>query len=325
MKKQMTLSMYEDELKKVKTRKKEFLETMNKMIPWEEWKRIITPCYYEGKKGNKPYELELMLRLYVLQNLYDLSDEATATEVIDSRAFSEFCDVDSSNQVPDAETIRRFRNILANNNLTEKLFENVVGILTEKGLILKKGTIVDSTIIKSPSSTKNKEKRRDKEAKSTKKGNAYFFGYKAHIGVDKETGLIHTNKITPANEHDVTITSQLLTGDEIEVYGDSGYIGADKRDDAITKNNDNQKIKYIINRRPSSMKKLTKNGQYKAKKREKIKSSIRSKVEHPFYILKRIFKFRKTRYKTLRKQISKLNFMFALVNLYLVDNRKLSA
>ena len=156
----MTISAFSDELAQVRTKKKEFLSQIERIVPWGEWLAMIQPCYYKGERGNKPYPLEIMLRLYLLQNLYDLSDEATAAEAIDSRAFSEFCGVDSSNQVPDGDTLGRFRNLLIRNGLQEKLFAQVVAALMERGLILKKGTIVDSTIISAPSSTKNKEKKR---------------------------------------------------------------------------------------------------------------------------------------------------------------------
>jgi len=157
------------------------------------------------ERGNKPYGIELMLRLYVLQNLYTLSDEGTVMEVIDSRTFSDFCGVGSSNQVPDGDTLGRFRNLLIRNGIQEKLFTQVTELLQKRGLLLKKGTIVDSTLISAPSSTKNAEKKLDPEAHSTKKGNAWHFGYKAHIGVDKDTGLVHTLKVTAANVHDVTM------------------------------------------------------------------------------------------------------------------------
>ena len=160
----MTLSAFSDELAQVRTKKKEFLEQIERIVPWKEWLAMIQPCYYKGERGNKPYPLETMLRLYLLQNLYDLSDEATVAEAIDSRAFSEFCGVDSSNQIPNGDTLGRFRNLLIRNGLQEKLFAQVVAALMERGLILKKGTIVDSTIISAPSSTKNKEKKRDPDA-----------------------------------------------------------------------------------------------------------------------------------------------------------------
>ena len=147
MNKQMSLSAFTDELAQVRTKKKEFLEQMNRIIPWGEWIALIQPCYYKGERGNKPYDLELMLRIYMLENLYDLSDDGTVAEVIDSRAFSDFCRVDSSNQVPNGDTLGRFRNLLIQNGLQEKLFTQVVLMLKERGLILKKGTIVDSTII----------------------------------------------------------------------------------------------------------------------------------------------------------------------------------
>ena len=201
--------------------KKEFLEKIERIIPFDEWRGIIRPCYYKGEHGNKPYDLELMLRIFLLQNLYDLSDMKVMNEVIDSRAFSDFCGVDSPNQVPDGDTIGRFRNILVENGLQEKLFHQVIDILSEKGLILKRGTIVDSTLIAAPSSTKNKDKKRDKDAHSVKKGNQWHFGYKAHIGVDKDSGLVHHLKVTGANEHDVTAVPDLMRGEEEELYGDS--------------------------------------------------------------------------------------------------------
>ena len=325
MNKQMSLSAFTDELAQVRTKKKEFLEQINRIIPWGEWIALIQPYYYKGERGNKPYDLELMLRIYMLQNLYDLADENTVAEVIDSRAFSDFCGVDSSNQVPNGDTLGRFRNLLIRNDLQEKLFTQVVVMLKERGLILKKGTIVDSTIISAPSSTKNKEKKRDPDAHQTKKGNTWHFGYKAHIGVDRDSGLVHTVKATPANVHDVNMTSELLHGEEETVNGDSGYLGAEKREDAIVRNNKGKKIRYQINRRPSQIKKLSKSGQYKAKKREHAKSSVRAKVEHVFGVVKGLLKFKKTRYRGLRKQTAKFNIMFALANLILADRPCLTA
>ena len=317
--------MVNDELQQVRTRKKEFLEQIERIVPWDEWLTLIRPCYYKGERGNKPYDLELMLRIYLIQNLYDLADEATVAEVIDSRAFSDFCGVESSNQVPDGDTLGRFRNILINNELQEKLFAQVVEAFKVRGLILKKGTIVDSTIISAPSSTKNREKKRDPEARSTKKGNQWYFGYKAHIGVDKDSGLVHTVKATAANVHDVTMTSELLHGEENEVYGDSGYIGANKREDAITRNKKGGKIKYKINRKPSQIRKLSASGQYAAKRTERKKSSVRAKVEHVFAVVKRRLGYRRTRYRGLKKQTAKINIMFALANLILADRISLPA
>ena len=325
MNKQISLSTLSDELSQVRTKKKEFLEQIERIVPWGEWINLIKPCYYKGERGNKPYDLELMLRIYLIQNLYDLADEATVNKVIDSRAFSDFCGVESSNQVPDGDTLGRFRNLLIKNALQEKLFKQVVELLTKRGLILKKGTIVDSTIISAPSSTKNASRQRDSEAHQTKKGNMYYFGFKAHIGVDDSSGLVHTVKVTPANKHDVTMTAELMHGDEERLYGDSGYLGADKRENAILKNRSGKKIKYIINRRPSQSKNLSTRAKGQIKRREREKSSVRAKVEHVFAVVKKQLRYRKTRYRGLRKQTAKLNMMFALANLILADRPCLAA
>jgi IS5 family transposase len=164
----------------------------------------------------------------------------------------------------------------------EKLFAQVIDMLQQKGLLLRKGTIVDSTLIEAPSSTKNREKQRDSEAHQVKKGNAWHFGYKAHIGVDRKTGLVHHLEVTSANVHDVTVVSKLLTGEETEVYGDSGYLGAEKREDAITHNSQGTKIRYKTNRRPSQSKNRSTRSQSQIKRRELEKSSVRAKVEHVF-------------------------------------------
>jgi len=325
MKKQMTLSAFTDELAQAATKKKEFLAQIDRIIPWSEWLGMIKPHYYKGECGNKPYELELMLRVYLVQNLYDLSDMATMTEVIDSRAFSDFCGVDSSNQVPDGDTIGRFRALLVEHGLQEKLFGQAVQLLSDRGLILKKGTIVDSTIIAAPPSTKNREQQRDPEAHQVKKGNTWHFGYKAHIGVDEETGLVHHVEVTGANVHDVTMVPKLLTREETQVYGDSGYLGAEKREDAVTHNEQGKKIKYKTNRRPSQGKNRPVRSQAQIKRREHEKSSVRAKVEHVFGVVKGLFGYRKTRYRGLRKQSAKLNMLFALANLYLADKRGLLA
>ena len=240
----MTISAFSDELVQVRTKKKEFLEQIERIVPWKEWLCLIQPCYYKGERGNKPYPLE---------------------------------------------------------------------------------TIVDSTIISAPSSTKNKEKKRDPDAHQVKKGNTWHFGYKAHIGVDKDSGLVHTVKATPANVHDVSEASKLLTGEEEVVYGDSGYLGAGKREDAIVRNKSGHKIKYKINRRPSQVKKLSKSGQYAARKAEHVKSSVRAKVEHVFGVVKKQLRFRKTRYRGLEKQQAKFNILFALANLILADRPCLAA
>ena len=176
-----------------------------------------------------------------------------------------------------------------------------------------------TSCISAPSSTKNKEKQRDPDAHQVKKGNTWHFGYKAHIGVDKDSGIVHTVKVTAANQHDVSMTSELLTGEETVVYGDSGYLGAEKREDAVKKNANGKRIRYKINRRPSQIAKKSTRSQGQLKRREHEKSSVRAKVEHVFAVVKGQLRYRKTRYRGLRKQTAKLNMMFALANLILAD------
>ena len=313
----MTLAEMNDEFGAARTNKKDFLNKMDSIIPWDTFVKEIEPYYYKGERGNKPYPLELMLRIYMLQNLYDLADMKVMYEILDSRAFTEFCYINSPDEVPDGDTIGRY-------GLQQTIFETVVDLLLKRGLLLKKGTIVDSTFIEAPSSTKNKDKKRDPDAHSAKKGNTWHFGYKMHIGVDRDTGLVHHVKTTSANNHDVTATSELMHGEEETLHGDSGYIGANKRPEAIRKNKQGKKIKYIINRKKSSISKLSKSGQYAAKKKEHEKSSVRCKVEHVFAVVKRLFGYRKTRYRGLRKQMLKSYIMFALANLYLADRKSLS-
>ena len=320
----MTLAEMNDEFGAARTNKKEFLERMDQIIPWGEFVELVQPFYYKGERGNKPYPLELMLRIFILQNLYDLADMKVMNEVLDSRAFAAFCCISSPDEVPDGDTIGRFRNLLIEHDLQKKIFDAVLNLIAKRGLILKKGTIVDSTFIEAPSSTKNQKKERDPEAHSAKKGNTWHFGYKAHIGVDRESGLVHHVVTTAANEHDVTVVNQLMHGDEDTLGGDSGYTGAEKRPDAITRNRKGKKIKYVICRKPSSIRKLSKSGQYAAKKREHEKSSVRCKVEHVFAVVKKLFGYRKTRYRGLRKQAAKNFIMFALANLYLADRKSLS-
>ena len=299
---------------------------MDQLIPWGEWVAMIKPCYYKGECGNKPYDLELMLRIYVLQMLYNVADMAVAAEVIDSRAFSDFCGVTSINQVPNGDTIGRFRNILIDNGIQEKLFADVVKQLKARGLLLMKGTIVDSTLISVPSSTKNEKKERDSDAHQTKKGNQWYFGYKGHIGVDRDTGLVNKMKTTAANMHDTVPVSELMKGTEEEFHGDSGYLGADKREDAILTNQQGKPIQYIVCARPSSLKKRYSGKALEAAQAEEHrKSSVRCKVEHVFTVVKGLFRLRKVRWRGLKKVDAQLHMAFALANLLLAARPSVAA
>lgn len=309
-------------MQSAKTNKKEFLEKMDSLIPWEDWVSIIQPIYYKGVVGQKPYAIELMLRIYILQNFYDLSDMGVMYEILDSRSFSDFCGVSAPEQVPNGDTIGNFRNLLIRNNIQEKIFSQVVSILTKKHLILKKGTIVDSTLISAPSSTKNKDRKRDPEAHSVKKGNQWHFGYKAHIGVDSKTGLVHHVKATAANVHDINAVDDVIYGNEDDLYGDSAYLNVEEH---ISEDKKKAGREYNINRRRSEKKKLDPNEALLFDILEFDKSTVRSKVEHVFGVVKRLFRFRRTRYRGLPKQQAKFNFIFALANLYLADKKNLLA
>ena len=321
----MSMSFFTDELVEVKTHKKDFLGQMNRLIPWSEWVAMIRPCYYKGERGNKPCGLELMLRIYVLQMVYNVADMAVAAEVIDSRAFSEFCGVTSSNQVPNGDTIGRFRNILIQTRLQEKLFADIVSRLKARGLMLMNGTIVDSTLIAAPSSTKNEKKERDSDAHQVKKGNQWYFGCKGHIAVDRDICLVRKSETTAANVHDVTQAAGLMDGTEEELYGDSGYLGAEKREEAILTHDQGKKIQYIICARPSSLKKRYVGAEYeKAVAAEHAKVSIRCKAKHVFAVVKGMFRFRKTRLRGLTKVNAQLHMLFALANLILAARPSLA-
>lgn len=272
------MSFFTDKLVEVKTHKKEFIEPINRLIPWSEWVELIKLCYCIGERGNKPYNPELMLRSRVLQMVYNVADMAVASEVTNSCAFWEFCQVTSSYQVPNGDTIGRFRNILIKNNMQEKLFADVVNRLKARGLMLMKGAIVDSTLIAAPSSTKNnKKKARDPKAHQTKKGNQWYVGYKGHIGVDRDTSLANKMETTAANIHDVTVVPDLMEVTGEDVHGDSGYLGVEKRDGAILTNLFN----YIVCARPSSLKKrFAGKDNEAAVTAEHAKSSVCCKVEH---------------------------------------------
>lgn len=274
----MSMSFFTDKLVEVKTHKKEFIEPINRLIPWSEWVELIKLCYCIGERGNKPYNPELMLRSRVLQMVYNVADMAVASEVTNSCAFWEFCQVTSSYQVPNSDTIGRFRNILIKNNMQEKLFADVVNRLKARGLMLMKGAIVDSTLIAAPSSTKNnKKKARDPKAHQTKKGNQWYVGYKGHIGVDRDTSLANKMETTAANIHDVTVVPDLMEVTGEDVHGDSGYLGVEKRDGAILTNLFN----YIVCARPSSLKKCFAGKDNEAAvTAEHAKSSVCCKVEH---------------------------------------------
>lgn len=279
---QMTFSDYEYSLRKRKTKREEFLDIMNEIIPWEEWVEFVRPYYPNGKRGRPTKGIEKMLRMYLLQIWFNLSDEGVEDAIYDSYAFRKFMNIDfMEEQVPDATTLLKFRHLLEENHLGEEFFKAINRVMEATGHIMHGGTIVDATIISAPSSTKNAEKKRDPEMHQTKKGNEWKFGMKCHIGVDSGSGLVHTVTVTPANVHDITEAQKLLREDDAVAYGDSGYIGIEKRDE-IKNNAHFNKIDFRINRRPKSLPQVSDHTIDWERYIENRKSAVRCKVEHAF-------------------------------------------
>lgn len=300
-----------------KTRKREFLEQMEQVVPWAELVALIAPYYPEGRKGRPPFSLQTMLRVHFMQQWFTLSDLAMEEAFFDTPLYREFAQLEELGRMPDESTILRFRHRLEKHKLAEQILQTVNDLLTEKGLLLKAGTAVDATIIGAPSSTKNKDKTRDPEMHSTQKGNQWFFGMKAHIGVDADSGLVHTVRGTAAHVNDVTEGNSLLHGQETQGFGDAGYQGIDKRPDAKAG------VTWHVAMRPGKRKLLDSSDPLQAltDKIEKAKASIRAKVEHPFRVIKRQFGHIKTRYKGLMKNTQQLHTLFALSNLWMVRGK----
>ena len=300
-----------------KTRKEQFLDEMEQIIPWKELCEVIEPYYPKPQgAGRKPIGLERMLRIHFLQHWFELSDPGAEEALYDSRAMRLFVGIDLGNEpVPDETTICNFRHLMERNNLGDELFRLVNVYLSENGMKLNRGTIVDATIINAPSSTKNKEKKRDPAMHQTRKGNQWYFGMKAHIGVDSKTKLIHSVAVTPANVHDSQVLEDLLHGDETRVWGDSAYAG--QKD---TLNEHAPQAKDFTQKKASRYRRLTEAEQ----SANRHKSKTRSRVEHVFGIMKRRFGFTKVRYRGLDKNAHCVFTKCALVNLVLAKRHLLA-
>jgi Transposase and inactivated derivatives, IS5 family len=313
--KQISFSQAEFQRKKRRTRREVFLDEMEQIMPWAELFAVVEPHYPKGKRGRPPVGLERMLRVYFVQQWNSLSDEGVEDAITDSQALRAFVGIDLSREAaPDATTVLQFRHLLEQHGLTKKLFEAVNTALTAAGLMMREGTIADATIIAAPPSVKNEANARDPEMHQTKKGNQWYFGMKAHIGVDAESGLVHTVVGTAANEADVTQTEHLLHGEEKDVFLDAGYVGADKREELKDRD-----INWQIAMKRGKLKAVSEESSFGQllRKLESLKASIRSKVEHPFHIVKNLFHYKKVRYKGLDKNTAQLHTLFALANLML--------
>ncbi len=305
-----------------KTRKRIFLEQMERVVPWGALVELIAPYYPEGRNGRPPFGLETMLRIHFMQQWFNLSDPAVEEALVDTPLYREFARIDDFAALPDESTVLRFRHRLEKGKLAEQILATVNALLSERGLLLKAGSAVDATLIAAPSSTKNQENKRDPEMHSSQKGNQWHFGMKAHIGVDADSGLVHTVRGTSGNVADVCEGNQLLHGEEVDAFGDAGYQGVHKRPDATAG------VNWHIAMRPGKRKKLDKENRPShalMEQLEKLKAGIRAKVEHPFRILKRQFGYTKVRYRGLKKNTLQLKTLFALSNLWMVRHKLAAA
>lgn len=317
--KQISFAQAEHQNKKKVTRRERFLAQMEALVPWQRLIDALSPSYFPnaaGKRGRPPIGLERMLRIYFLQQWYALADEALEDAIYDSQAMRDFVGIDLAiESVPDATTLLRFRHLLEKHALTQRIFEEINAHLAEKGLFMREGAIVDATVIAAAPSTKNKAKQRDPEMKQTKKGNQWYFGMKAHIGVDAVTGLTHSVAATSANVADVTMTSELVRDDDKRVYGDAGYTGMWKH---LDEEKDAPDSRCCVAAKRGAIKKMEDSPMKTLLLAfEKAKASIRAKVEHPFHVIKNLFGYRKVRYKGLAKNQAQLFSLFGLANLVL--------
>ena len=319
---QTSFSELEYAAKKKQTRRDRFLAEIEAVTPWAVLVNTIAPYYPSGGCGRPPIGLERMLRMYVVQQCFGFSDEGTEDALYDSQAIRGFVGIDLNREAaPDATTLLKFRRLLEAHQLTESIFDAINVHLAEKGLFLREGTIVDATLIAAAPSTRNKERKRDSEMHQARKGNQWHFGMKAHVGVDVQSGLVHTLIGTAANVHDITQAQALLHGDETDAFGDAGYQGVEKREE-----NRELPVTWHVAMRPGKRKALPKTTLGELLERiEHTKASIRAKVEHPFHVVKNLFRHRKARYRGLAKNTAQLFSLFGFANLMLARRWLLNA
>jgi len=299
------------------TRRAAFLAEMERVVPWAELCALVEPVYPKPGNGRPPVGLERMLRIYFLQQWFNLTDPAVEEALYDSLAMRSFVGIDLGREpVPDETTVCRFRHLLEHHDLGQAIFAGVHEHLEARGLKVATGTIVDATIINAPSSTKNASQSRDPEMHQVKKGNQWYFGMKAHVGVDSKTKLIHTVAATAANVPDCEMLPVLLHGEETRVWGDQAYRGQGAVIHECAPN-----AKDFTNRRWRHKGKVDEVERAK----NRTKSRVRAKVEHPFGVIKRVFGFVKVRYRGLAKNANRLFVTCALANLFMVRRELLSS
>lgn len=304
-----------------RTRKAVFLDEMELVVPWRELVALIAPHAPRKATGRPPFALETMLRIHFPQQWFGLSDLAMEEALFEVSLYRDFAGLGGVERIPDRVSILRFRHLLEEHNLALQILATVNATLASKGLMLKSGTVVDATLIAAPSSTKNSTGERDPEMHQTRKGKQWYFGMKAHIGVDADSGLVHAVVGTAANVSDVTQASQLVHGEEADVFADAGYQGVAKR-----KENRGAKTRWHVAMRPGKRRALDKASAMGAvlDQIEHLKASVRAKVEHPFRVIKRQFGHVKVRYKGLAKNTAQLHTLFALSNLWMARRQLLN-
>lgn len=305
---QLTFADAEYAIKKRKTRREKFLEELETLIPWERLQDQLSKGYVKKGPGRPPYPLPTMLRIHIMQLVYNLSDPAMEDQLYEVESMRRFAHLRLSESIPDETTILNFRHYIESHQFGQKILEIINQHLADKGLKLREGTIVDATIIAAPTSTKNAKGERDPEMHQVKKGNEWHFGMKLHIGVDDGLGLIHSMTTTAANEHEITQVDQLLHGDEQRVWGDAGFVGIGKREEHVDRD-----VEWFIAMRPGKRSQLAKSSPQA--QTETIKASVRAKVEHSFFYIKRVFHYSKVRYRGLSKNANRLYVLAGLANL----------
>lgn len=316
---QSSFSDLEYAAKKKLTRRDRFLGELEAAVPWSALEAELESSYPAGGgRGRPPIGLARMLRMSVAQQCFGLSDEGIEDALYDSQAIRRFVGIDLGREAaPDATTLLKFRRRLERHGLTRRIFEVINTALAERGLLMREGTIVDATLIAAAPSTKNREKRRDPEMHPAKKGKQWYFGMKAHIGVDAASGLVHSLAATAAHVADITQAHRLLHGEESEAFGDSAYQGVDKRPEHA-----DSKARWFVAMKRQRRKALPDTEEGRALETgERIKAKIRARVEHPFHVLKNLFGHRKVRYRGLAKNEAQLYSLFALANLLLTRRR----
>ena len=320
--KQLGFGDYEQATAKKRTKREKFLADMDKVVPWQALIDLLELHYprSSSKGGRPPYPLATMLRIHLMQQWYSLSDPGMEEALIEVPTMRRFAGIDLiSDRIPDETTILAFRHLLEKHNLGEQIFETVKAHLKKRGMAMKQGTIIDATLIAAPSSIKNKAGERDPEMHQTCKGKQWHFGMKVHIGVDKDTGLIHSVETTPANVHDLTSAADLLHGEEVVVYADAGYQGIEKREEM-----EGKAANFRVAMRPGKRRALSDTPEGRLENLvETAKAHIRAKVEHPFRVIKQQFGFQKTRLRGMTKNRCKVNVLAALTNLFLARRQLL--